>query len=108
TDLSESFIKEYPYFGVDVVPAGTYESVKEDQPTLTVWNFLIGSADMSDEAAYNIVKAAFENHDTLMEAHRASRHVTLENISKIAIPLHPGAVKYYREQGIDLPDRLIP
>lgn len=107
-EYSEQFIEQFPYFGTDIVPAGTYDAVTEDQPTLTVWNFLIGSEEMSEEQAYNIVKAAFENHDTLMETHRSSQHVTLENVDKITIPLHPGAIRYYEEQGVEIPDRLRP
>jgi hypothetical protein len=107
-EISDSFIEEYPYFGTGVVPAGTYDAVTEDQSTLTVWNFLITNKNLSDDMAYNVVKAAFENHDTLLEIHRASENVTLDNIDKITIPLHPGAIRYYEEQGVEIPDRLIP
>jgi len=107
-EISESFIEEYPYFGTDVVPAGTYDAVTEDQPTLTLWNFLITHKDLSDDVVYEMVKAAFEHHDTLMETHRASEHVALENIDEITIPLHPGAIRYYEEQGVEIPGRLIP
>ncbi|PMR77653.1 TAXI family TRAP transporter solute-binding subunit [Billgrantia endophytica] len=107
-EISQSFIGEYPYFGTDVVPAGTYDAVTEDQPTLTVWNFLITNKEQSDDLVYEMVKAAFEHHDTLMETHRASEHVILENIAEITVPLHPGAIRYYEEQGVDIPDRLIP
>ena len=107
-EISESFIEEYPYFGTDVVPAGTYNAVTEDQPTLTVWNFLVTHEDMSDDLVYEIVKAAFDHHDTLMETHRASQHVKLENLSEVTIPLHPGAIRYYEEQGVEIPDRLRP
>ena len=107
-EISESFITEFPYFGTSVVPAGTYNAVTEDQPTLTVWNFVVTHEGMSDDAVYAIVKAAFDNHDTLMETHRASRHVSLDNLSEITIPLHPGAIRYYEEQGVEIPDRLRP
>lgn len=107
-DTSASFIDEYPYFSTGVVPAGTYEAVTEDQPTLTVWNFLITSADMSEDAVYDIVKAAYDNRDTIIEAHQSAKNTKFENLDKISIPLHPGAIKYYREQGVDIPERLIP
>ncbi len=107
-DISASFIEKYPYFSTGVVPAGTYEAVKEDQPTLTVWNFVVGNKDMPDDVVYNIVKAAFDNHATLMETHRASADVSFENIDKLTIPLHPGALRYYREQGVEIPERLVP
>ncbi|MEE4120521.1 MAG: TAXI family TRAP transporter solute-binding subunit [Paracoccaceae bacterium] len=105
-EISRAFIEEYPYFGTGIVPAGTYEAVTEDQETLTVWNFVITNADMPEDTVYEIVKAVFENQDAMIEAHPASRYVQLENISEITIPLHPGALRYYEEQGVEIPDRL--
>lgn len=107
-DVSASFIEAFPYFGTNPVPAGTYRSVTEDQNTLTVWNFLITNADISDDLAYEIVSQVYEQHPVLMETHRASATVQPENVNQIVIPLHPGAVRYYQEHGFELAPRLIP
>ena len=107
-DIIDSFIETYPYFGRGIVPAGTYDAVTEDQETLTVWNFLITNADMPDETVYNMVKAVFENIPAMVEAHPAARYVQLDNVDEITIPLHPGAIRYFEEQGVDIPDRLRP
>lgn len=107
-EISDSFIEEYPYFGTGIVPAGTYDAVTEDQETLTVWNFVITNESMSEDTVYNIVKTVFDNLPAMVEAHPASQYVQLENIDEITIPLHPGAIRYYEEQGIEIPDRLRP
>ena len=107
-EISESFIEEFPYFGTDIVPAGTYDAVTEDQSTLTVWNFVIGHKDMSEETAYNIVKTAFESRESLIETHASAERVKFENLEEVTVPLHPGAVRYYEEQGVEVPERLQP
>jgi TRAP transporter TAXI family solute receptor len=53
---------------------------------------------MSEEMAYNITKAIFENLDKLAAAHTAGKSVSLETAQEgISIPLHPGAEKYFNE-----------
>ncbi len=108
TEVSDAFIEVYPYFGKGMVPAGTYAAVTEDQETLTIWNFLITSAEMSDDAVYNIVKAVYDNMPAMLEAHPSSSYMTFDNVGQIAIPMHPGAIRYFEEQGVEIPDRLRP
>lgn len=108
TEISDAFIEVYPYFGKGMVPAGTYAAVTEDQETLTIWNFLITGADMPDETVYNLVKAVYENMPAMLEAHPSSSYMGLENLGEIVVPLHPGAIRYYEEVGVDIPDRLRP
>jgi len=108
TDVSDGFIALYPYFGKGVVPAGTYAAVTEDQETLTIWNFLITSAEMSDDAVYNIVKAVYADMPGMLAGHPASSYMGFENLPEIVIPLHPGALRFFEEQGVAIPDRLRP
>jgi uncharacterized protein len=56
---------------------------------------------------YFIVKAAFDKHAQLVETHSAAKETVPANIKKDTFLLfHPGAVRYYRELGIDLPAAL--
>ena len=64
---------------------------------------------MPEESVYLVTKAIFENLAALHEIHKATRDVTLENaLFGIGAPLHPGAVRYYREIGFDIPPELMP
>ena len=64
---------------------------------------------IADEAAYQITRAIFENLAALREIHKATREVTLEKaLAALGAPLHPGAARYYREQGIEIPPELLP
>ena len=89
-----------PYIA-GVIPAGTYQGQTEDVPTAAVINFLVTHEDVSDETAYQMAKLIFENLDTLKAAHSAAADIKLENAAKDSpVPLHPGAEKFYKEQGV--------
>ncbi|MDD8022305.1 MAG: TAXI family TRAP transporter solute-binding subunit, partial [Paracoccaceae bacterium] len=89
-----------PYVA-SAIPAGTYEGQTEDVPTVAVVNFLVTHEDVSDEVAYQMTKLLFENLDTLKAAHSAAGGISIENAVKGSpIPLHPGAERYYKEQGL--------
>ncbi|MCF7701267.1 TAXI family TRAP transporter solute-binding subunit [Loktanella sp. M215] len=89
-----------PYIAA-TIPAGTYDGQTEDVPTVAVSNFLVTSDAVSDEIAYQMTKQLFENLDTLVASHQAASQIDIANaLEGMPIPLHPGAERYYREQGI--------
>jgi TRAP transporter TAXI family solute receptor len=89
-----------PYRAV-TIPAGTYEGQDKDVQTAAVGNMLITTSEVSDELAYQMTKALFENLDRLVAAHAAAKGIKLEDALKgMPVPLHPGAERYYREKGI--------
>ncbi len=70
-------------------------------PTASITNFLVTHSDVSDDLAYRMAKAMYDNIDTLYAAHNAAKAIKRENAIKgMPIPLHPGAEKYYREVGL--------
>jgi TRAP transporter TAXI family solute receptor len=108
-DVADKFIAKYPYFAKGFMPKGTYKSNK-DKPleTLTLWNFMVVHKDTPDDFVYEVVKKTFENVDMLIAAHKSAEEVKVESVIYSPVPLHPGAVKYYKEKGIKLPENLIP
>ncbi|KKB38272.1 TAXI family TRAP transporter solute-binding subunit [Bacillus thermotolerans] len=100
-ELTEKLQKKYPAFDVGVIPAGTYEGVAEERDTVKVNNLLITHEGVPEEHVYEMTKALFENLDDLRNAHSSAKQITLENaVSKLPLPLHPGAEKYFKEQGV--------
>ena len=78
-------------------------------PTIGVPNVLVVSAEMSDDLAYAVTKAMFENIADLQAVHPAANETTVEfTMGATPIPLHPGAVRYYDEIGAEIPDDLRP
>ncbi|WP_409201365.1 TAXI family TRAP transporter solute-binding subunit [Paracoccus aurantius] len=89
-----------PYVA-STIPAGTYDGQDADVPTVAVVNFLVTSEAVSDETAYQMTKLLFENLETLKAAHSAAAGITSEDAVKgLPIPLHPGAERYYKENGL--------
>lgn len=98
-----------PTFAPYTLPAGTYEGVDEDVPTISTPNVIVVHAEMDEDLVYNIVKAIFENVDELIAIHPAANDTTVEfTLTSSPIPLHPGTIRYLEEIGAEIPDRLRP
>ena len=103
--ISDEFYAEIsakypPYFRLSI-PGGTYEDVAGDTPTYGLANGLVISADVSEDRVYQMTKAIFESLDDLAGVHPAFGRVSKETVlNGFGAPLHPGALKYYREIGV--------
>ena len=96
-------------FAETTLPGGSYTGVDEDITVLGIPNVLVVSSEMSDDLAYEITKAMFENVADLQAVHPAANETTPEfTMSATPIPLHPGAIRYYEEAGVTVPDNLRP
>jgi hypothetical protein len=105
---ADKFIEKNPLFAEDTIPKGYYKSNKDyDVNTITIWNYMTVHKDAPDDFVYEVVKKTFENLNILIAAHGSAKEIKAEKILTSPIPLHPGAVKYYREIGIKIPDKLI-
>jgi TRAP transporter TAXI family solute receptor len=101
--------KLYPAWGPETIKAGTYPNQNEDIKTIRQPNFLAVNADVSEDVVYKLTKTLHENVEYLHQVHSATEQITLEScLVGLPIPLHPGAVKYYKEIGVEIPERLIP
>jgi hypothetical protein len=64
----------------------------------------VAHKDLPDDVVYNLTKTLWENQASLAQANAKANYMDPKNpVKAITIPLHPGAVKYYKEQGINLP-----
>src|SRR5699024_4875339 len=94
-----------PYFIEGIIPGGVYEGVDEDVEYVpALWNWLVIHADASDELVYQLTEALYENRETLEGATPVAEETLVENLEELTTPLHPGAITYAEEQGIELPD----
>ena len=82
------------------VPAGTYPSLLRHYQTLGLYNFAVAHADLPNDLVYNIVRVVFEKHEEMMEVHAAAAATVPANLERNTfMPLHPGAIRYYRQIG---------
>jgi|Deesub1362A_J573_1020465.scaffolds.fasta_scaffold02725_2 hypothetical protein len=110
TDEQLAKINEvFPSWDRWVIKPGTYSGQDEPINTIAQPNWLAVNADVDEEIVYKLTKTIFENLDYLHGVHAATKQIKLETIFKgVPVPLHPGAIKYYKEQGLEIPERLIP
>jgi len=91
-----------------VIPANTYPGQTKDINTMAQPNFLAVRDDISDDDVYMITKAIYENLPFLNGIHKATKAMALEKaIAGLPVPLHPGAARYYKEMGLEIPAHLI-
>ncbi len=88
----------------DVIPRTTYSGMTADNKQATVMNILVAHENLSEQAAYNVVKALFEKRDELIAVHKEAENFKLENqrANATPVPFHPGALKYFKEKGVKL------
>jgi len=90
-----------PPFTPVMIPANTYAGQEKDVPTAAVTNYLVTSTAVSDDLAYQMTKLIFESLPEVANAHIAGKDIRLETAaSGSPIPLHPGAIRYYKEKGV--------
>lgn len=99
----DALLEEHQFFARDVIPAGSYAGVETATPTISVGAQWVVDANVDADLVYGITKALW--HETarhlLDNGHAKGSAVTLQTaLDGIAIPLHPGAERYYREVGI--------
>ena len=100
-DKLQEIIDANPGYIPGVMPAGVYESVKEDVHTLGIVTNMVVSKDLPDDLVYNMCKVFWANHAAFAEVKGIWNSVKVENaLDGAAIPLHPGAKRCYDELGV--------
>ena len=89
-------------------PPGTYPNLDVLVRSIASPNVLVVRSDVPDEVVYRVTKMIWENLGTLQDIHAATKDMKLERALRgMVAPLHPGALRYYREIGFDIPPHLI-
>lgn len=93
-----------PLYSEGRIGREVYSGLEHDARNANVWNIIIVSSELDEAVAYEVTRNLFENRDALVAVHREAEQITLENQSGkfTPIPFHPGAVRYFRERGVDV------
>ncbi len=115
-DLHEDAVKSgfydlYPFYSKVTVPANTYVGQKGSVTTFQDAALWCASEQLSEQVVYDSLKAVFSEQGLkdMVTAHKAAKNMSVENgIKGASIPLHPGAVRFWREMGLEVPAILLP
>ncbi|SDL50604.1 hypothetical protein SAMN05661010_01832 [Modicisalibacter muralis] len=108
-EQAKTLREEMPDIGVVEIPAGAGEGL----PAYKTWAFGVAvhaRPGLDEETAYQLVKAIMENPEPQANAFSAVEGADMARMTLDVgtVPLHPGAARYYREQGLEIPEALQP
>lgn len=97
----DKLVADNPYYSKVTIPGGLYAGNDDGTDTFGVKATMVTSADVPEETIYQVVKSLFDNFDRFKGLHPAFADLTPEEMiaDGNSAPLHPGAERYYREQG---------
>ena len=99
----DKLLAKYPYYAKAVIPITFYPNAvnKEDVQTFGVKATFVTSAKVPDNVVYAITKEVFENFESFKKLHPAYKVLTKKGMLEgLSAPIHPGAMKYYKEAGL--------
>lgn len=98
----DRLLATHSYYIASVIPGGMYPGNPDDVPTIGTRAVLVTSSDQPDALAYAVVKAVFENFADFRRLHPVLSTLDMKDMvpSGAVIPIHPGALNYYREAGL--------
>ncbi len=98
----DQLLAKNPYYARTAIPGGMYPGNPQNTATFGVKAMLVTTADADEEAVYQLTKAVFDNFDSFKTLHFV--FATLEKDRMVptgmVAPVHPGALRYFREVGL--------
>jgi len=108
-EVAERLSRKYSFYATDVIPGGSYPGIADDTATVGTTALWLVREEMDDDLVYAVTKALWRDTTKrlLDGAHPVGRRIRLASaFDGVAIPLHAGAARFYREVGLRLPDGL--
>ena len=96
--------EKLPFLSPVIFPAGDYYEEEPDVQVVGTWALLMCRENLEDEVVYEITKGIYEHKDLMLAAHPGAADIGLDKVLDSTVPYHPGAIKYYEEQGISIPE----
>lgn len=100
---ASGFYEKYPYFSKLTVPAGTYKGVDTDISSFQDSALWVANADVPEEVVYKLLSTIYTDEGLahMVAQKKTFKSMTIENaINGIVTPMHPGAIKFWKEKGI--------
>ncbi len=99
-------VKDYPYYSAFTTETDEY-NLGHESTSVAVKCMLVCLDSFSEDEIYALTKSIYEHLGDIQEINSKANYMSLEDaLSGIPSDLHPGALKYYEEQGLTIPDYL--
>lgn len=99
--IAAKLMAKYPFYALQIVPAGTYQGQTKDVTTVAVKSMLAVSSKLPADLVYQMLTTMYNNTDRLIAAHAQGKNIKVETaLEGMSIPLHAGAEKFFKEKGV--------
>jgi hypothetical protein len=106
-DEQKQIMEAFPLAAFEI-PADTYETLKQPARSVAMWNFAIAGCDLPESFVYEATKVVMSDNQRMVNIHRAAKSTVVANYDKNTFMMwHPGAARWFNENGADIPDSLI-
>lgn len=98
---ADALLRQFPFFTMGEIPAHTYKGQDRELATPAVMAMVVARSGLSDDLVYRFTRVVFDNLPQFHASHVAARNLTLQTaLVGMALPLHPGAERFFKEKGI--------
>lgn len=106
----EAVMEELPYFKEFTIPEDTYDSQDAAIETIAQFNYGVVQKEANSDFVYDLVKAYHENIDQMINTHNSASEAEDPEVitNNTDYPMHPGAIRYYEEIGVELSEEVYP
>ncbi|WP_230531557.1 TAXI family TRAP transporter solute-binding subunit [Microvirga roseola] len=95
--------KMNPGYTLVTVPKNTYPKQEQDVKVIGYATHLVANCDLPEDMVYKMTKAIADNVPSLAATSKAMSGLTPKEMAEdVGVPFHPGAAKFYKEQGISV------
>jgi len=107
TDVDiNTIVAASPALSKEAIEATSYDFLTDSVGTVRCMSDVICRSDISEDAIYELVKTVWESWGEICDVVPAAAAISTDDVSSMFLPLHPGALRYYEEIGVSIPDGL--
>jgi hypothetical protein len=100
TAAGQRLMRDYPFYTLYTIRAGTYNGLNQDVVTVAVKATLIVCERVSDDTVYRMTRGLFDHRAQIALGHARGNNIDASYaVEGVTVPFHPGAARFYRSIG---------